>query len=222
MKLKYLISVVFLTVGVACGAQTPRTTLTAETPRSTPTLTPLPIHATFKIELWLNCGMEMAGSSSVFPQIEYGKVKLCFEDPRFYEEQGAIDYFVIMVTHKYSSPILQIVRYGQLENFLPTATPIPTETPGPPPSLPHVQPTSSAPPYPVAPTPYILRTMTLEVNGICAKPVSSTSLNQVNVCFAIPDEQQEIQGIEYWSITILRARTPTAKYGLLEWSTPTP
>ncbi len=217
--IRFLTLVPLLILSGACGVISP-TLVTVATP--TPQDTPLPIHQTFKIELWLNCGMEMAGSFSVFPQMEYGKVKLCFEDPEFYEKLGAIDYFVLIVTHKYLSPKLQIVRYGQLENFLPTATPYPTQMPGPTPTFPRVQRTPSAPPYPMAPTPYVLRTMTLEVNGICDKPVSSTSLDKVVVCFAIPEEQEEMKGIEYWSVTILRARTPTAQYGLLEWSTPTP
>jgi hypothetical protein len=216
---------------VACSSQPISRGAIAETPMAatqavnapSPTLTdiPLPIRRTYTIVLKYACGRDGGGDSGYTAD---GGILLCFSSPGHWEQQGIIEYFVLIVTHKSSSPRLDIHRYDLLQGIIPTPTPTATSTSV---STPTFAPTLPAsirtltPAWPVPPTPITVRVITLEVEGYCERPSSSTTLDRVNLCFAVPPGRDNQGIIEYWTLTVTRDLTPTVKYGLLEWATPT-
>lgn len=193
----------------------------AKTPTSIPMFTALPIQSTYSLVVKYNCGVSANGVTELLA----GGVALCFEEPGFFEARGNVDYFLLMVTHKASSARLDTVTYNLLQGLVPTPTSTATTTPGPTPTSLPTLPASilaKTPTYPVPPTQVTVRTIMLNVTGYCDKPTSSTSMNHVTVCFAVPPGKEHQGTIEYWTITVTRDLTPTVKYGTFAWSTPTP
>jgi hypothetical protein len=194
---------------------------TAKAPTSTPMFTALPIQSTYSLVVKYNCGMSANGVTEFLA----GGVALCFEEPGFFEARGNVDYFLLMVTHNASSARLDTVTYNLLQGIVPTPTPTATTTPGPTPTYLPTLPASilaKTPPGHIPPPPVTVRTITLDVTGYCNKPVSSTSMNHISVCFTVPPGQENQWTIEYWTITVTRDLTPTVKYGTFEWATPAP
>ncbi|MEM4203867.1 MAG: hypothetical protein QXS54_07340 [Candidatus Methanomethylicaceae archaeon] len=218
---RFLILALIFTVISACIPRTsqlgeatppPSVTLTITAPGPMPTWTPGYAQA-FTIEIMIGCGR--GGNGTYFTTLS--GVALCFEEPGFFEASGEIDYFVLMVRYR-GVPELQVWGYGVLKNILPTATPHPALPSGPTftPVPPYIL--TLTPAWPRPPTPSVLRRITLEAKGYCEKPISSTSLERVTVCFAEPTQSL----FEYWTVTISRELPPRAQHGLVEWSPPTP
>jgi hypothetical protein len=189
---------------------------TAVSVSPTPTEVPVPINATYTIIVKDHCNAAGGGAWSDLPD---GGFALCLESPGFYDRQGNVDYYLIMVTHKFSSYRPYVITYDLLRGIIPTPTPGSTPTPAP--TLP-ASILAKTPPGHIPPPPVTVRTITLNVTGYCEKPTSSTSMNQVTVCFAVPPGKDNQGTIEYWTITVTRDLTPTVKYGTFEWATPAP
>ncbi len=186
-------------------------------PTTTPTNIPLPIHRTYNVVVKHSCGMSANGVSGI---TQDGGFALCFEEPGFFEQQSNLDYFVLIVTHTWSEPRLEVFRYHILEGIAPTPTATATATAGPSPTRnPRVTPILGAHSFA---TPTTVRTIRINVDGYCAAPTNSAALDRVNVCFVVPPGRDGQGNIEYWTITLTRDYTPTAKYGLVEWATPMP
>ncbi len=193
------------------------------TPSATPTLTPIPFQRTFKVVMKHSCGMSANGTSGT----SFDGVVLCFEEPGFFEQQGNIDYFVLLVKHPDSEPSLSVYYYGLLREVIPTPTPTTTRTPSPTPT-PGPSPTATFGPTPTrggaraVSTPVIVRTITIDTKGFCGTPTSSVSFDRITLCFSTPPGQRGQGNMEYWTIAVTRDLTPTVKFGLLAWATPHP
>lgn len=153
------------------------------------------------------------------------RLVLCFTgDPAFWEGDGKLEYWLIMVTPSFDTMNAKFVKHGLLESSIPRPrpklTPTPTPTPRNP-NQPEPTPTRRVP-WPVPVPPRIFRTITLLVQYRCEKLAMTTTWDRVTLCFPPQKELDQGEPVDYWMITITHDLTPTVQLGQLQWATPPP